>query len=62
MPKRAKNQSSINDYFKRKQDKIIDALEDAGIVVPAGVLPVTRLLTSVQKLRKKELRDELHRF
>ncbi|GLB09591.1 hypothetical protein AtubIFM57258_005516 [Aspergillus tubingensis] len=62
MPKRVKNQSSINDYFKRKQDKIIDALDDAGVVVPAGMLPVTRLLTPAQKLRKKELRDELHRL
>lgn len=24
MPKRVKNQSSINDYFKRKQDKVSD--------------------------------------
>ncbi|PYH70133.1 uncharacterized protein BO88DRAFT_414591 [Aspergillus vadensis CBS 113365] len=62
MPKRVKNQSSINDYFKRKQDKIINALDDAGVVVPAGMLPVTRLLTPAQKLRKKELRDELHRL
>ncbi|GLA59079.1 hypothetical protein AtubIFM54640_009811 [Aspergillus tubingensis] len=62
MPKRVKNQSSVNDYFKRKQDKIIDALDDAGVVVPAGILPVTRLLTPAQKLREKELRDELHRL
>ncbi|PWY62651.1 hypothetical protein BO83DRAFT_441937 [Aspergillus eucalypticola CBS 122712] len=45
-----------------ERSKILDALEDAGIVVPAGVLPVTRLLTPAQKLRKKELRDELHRL
>ncbi|GLB09601.1 hypothetical protein AtubIFM57258_005526 [Aspergillus tubingensis] len=37
-----------------ERSKIIDALEDAGIDVPAGVLPVTRLLTPAQKLRKKD--------
>ncbi|BCR94868.1 uncharacterized protein AKAW2_11914S [Aspergillus luchuensis] len=64
MPKRVKNQSSINDYFKRKQDKVkvyIYALEDAGVVIPERVLPPTSKLTEGQKLQK-ELREELQRL
>ncbi|RAH63044.1 hypothetical protein BO85DRAFT_16104 [Aspergillus piperis CBS 112811] len=41
---------------------IIDALEDAGVEVPEGVLPPTRDLTEGQKLRKKELREEIARL
>ncbi|BCR94856.1 uncharacterized protein AKAW2_11902S [Aspergillus luchuensis] len=35
---------------------------DAGIVVPEGVLPPTRVLTEAQRLRKRELRRELERL
>ncbi|RAK89903.1 hypothetical protein BO79DRAFT_244785 [Aspergillus costaricaensis CBS 115574] len=45
-----------------ERSKIIDALEDAGIEVPEGVLPPTRELTESQKLRKKELREEIARL
>ncbi|KAI2832114.1 hypothetical protein CBS63078_11110 [Aspergillus niger] len=42
-----------------ERSKIVDALEDAGVSVPEGVLPPSRELTPAQHLRKKELRDEL---
>ncbi|KAI2815690.1 hypothetical protein CBS115989_7512 [Aspergillus niger] len=42
-----------------ERSRIADALEDAGVSVPEGVLPPSRDLTPAQRLRKKELREEL---
>lgn len=42
--------------------KIIDALEDAGVIIPKRVLPLTGELTEGQRLRKKKLREELARL
>ncbi|OJI81788.1 hypothetical protein ASPTUDRAFT_933569 [Aspergillus tubingensis CBS 134.48] len=43
-------------------EKRLADVEDAGVVIPEGVLPPTRDLTEGQKLREKELREEITRL
>ncbi|RAK89904.1 hypothetical protein BO79DRAFT_171403, partial [Aspergillus costaricaensis CBS 115574] len=52
----------LKELEREYHEDYINALEDAGIVVPEGVLPPTRVLTEAQRLRKRELRRELERL
>ncbi|PYH31044.1 uncharacterized protein BO87DRAFT_461664 [Aspergillus neoniger CBS 115656] len=57
--------AALDESYKTEiepDEKRLADVEDAGVVIPEGVLPPTRDLTEGQKLRKKELREEITRL